>query len=148
RGTAGVDTPKTKKGRSTISLDGGTVDALARWKDLQETAAASIGAWSSPFVATDLDGRPIQPQAFTRRFQAASKRAGLPIPRLHDGRHTAATLALQAGVPINVVLGRLGHEHVSTTLDVYAAYLPLADREAASRIGHLLTTNVEREPQT
>jgi len=76
------------------------------------------------------------------------KRAGLPIPRLHDGRHTAATLALQAGVPINVVSGRLGHEHVSTTLDVYAAYLPLADRDAASRIGQLLATNVVRDRQS
>lgn len=148
RGVAGVDTPKTKKGRRTISLDGGTVDALARWKDQQEVAANTIGAWSSTYVATDLDGRPIQPQAFTRRFQAAAKRAGLPIPRLHDGRHTAATLALQAGVPINVVSGRLGHEHVSTTLDVYAAYLPLADRDAASRIGQLLATNVIHERQS
>ena len=147
RTTTGVDTPKTSKGRRSISLDDGTVDALARWKDQHEVAATTFGVWSSPYVATDLDGRPIQPLAFTRRFQAAAKRAGLPIPRLHDGRHTAATLALQAGVPINVVSGRLGHEHVSTTLDVYAAYLPLADRDAASRIGQLLATNVVRERQ-
>jgi integrase len=148
RGTSGVDTPKTKKGRRTISLDAGTVDALARWKDRQEAAEVVFGAWPSPWVATDLDGRPIQPQAFTRRFQSAAKRAGLPVPRLHDGRHTAATLALQAGVPIHVVSGRLGHEQVSTTLDVYAAYLPLADRDAALRIGQLLATNVNRERQS
>jgi len=46
------------------------------------------------------------------------------------------------------VSGRLGHEHVSTTLDVYAAYLPLADRDAASRIGQLLASNVVRERQS
>jgi integrase len=141
RGTTGLDTPRTKKGRRTISLDAETINALARWKDKHETAETTFGAWSSPFIATDLDGRPIQPQAFTRRFQAAAKKAGLSIPRLHDGRHTAATLALQAGVPIHVVSGQLGHEHVSTTLDVYAAFLPLADRDAASRIGQLLNTN-------
>ncbi len=124
------------------------MDALARWKDRQESAAVTFGAWSSPWVETDLDGRPIQPQAFTRRFQSAAKRAGLPVPRLHDGRHTAATLELQAGVPNHVVSGRLGHEQVSTTLDVYAAYLPLADRDAASRIGQLLATNVNRERQS
>jgi len=50
--------------------------------------------------------------------------------------------------PIHVVSGRLGLEHVSTTLDVYAAYLPLADRDAASRIGQLLATNVVRERQS
>jgi len=47
--------------------------------------------------------------------------------------------------PILVVSGRLGHEHVSTTLDVNAAYLPLADRDAASRIGQLLTSSASVE---
>lgn len=135
RTVKGVDTPKTKRGRRTISLDADTVDALARLKDEQERAAELLAGWSSPFVATDLDGRPIQPLAITRRFQAAARRAGLPVPRLHDGRHTAATLALQAGVSLHVVAGRLGHEHVSTTTDVYAAFLPTADRDAAQRIG-------------
>jgi integrase len=138
----GVDTPKTKRGRRKISVDRDTVDALARLKDAQEAAAERFGNWTSEFVATDLDGRPIQPLAFTRRFQAAAKRAGLPVPRLHDGRHTAATLALQAGIPIQVVAGRLGHEHVSTTLDVYAAFLPTADRVAADQIGSVLTTRI------
>lgn len=148
RSVKGEDTPKTRKGRRTISLDVDTVNALARMKDAQEAAADTIGAWTSKYVATDLDGRPIWPQTFTRRFQAAARRAGLPVPRLHDGRHTAATLALQAGVPIHVVAGRLGHEHVSTTLDVYSAYLPAADRDAATRIGNLLGTSVERERQS
>lgn len=143
RSVKGEDTPKTRKGRRTISLDVDTVNALARMKDDQEAAAKTIGAWSSPYLATDLDGRPIWPQTFTRRFQAAARRAGLPVPRLHDGRHTAATLALQAGVPIHVVSGRLGHEHVSTTLDVYSAYLPAADRDAAKRIGAVLPTPVQ-----
>lgn len=142
RSVKGEDTPKTRKGRRTISLDVDTVNALARMKDAQEAAAVRIGAWTSKYVATDLDGRPIWPQTFTRRFQAAARRAGLPVPRLHDGRHTAATLALQAGVPIHVVAGRLGHEHVSTTLDVYSAYLPAADRDAAKRIGAVLPTLV------
>ena len=138
RTVKGVDTPKTKRGRRTISLDPGTVIELARLKNAQEQAAADLDQWNSQFIATDLDGRPIQPLAFTRRFQAAAKRAGLPVPRLHDGRHTAATLALQNGVPIHVVSGRLGHEKVSTTLDVYAAFLPTADRLAADTIGRLL----------
>lgn len=140
RTVKGVDTPKTKRGRRTIALDPDTVVELAHLKNAQEQAAIDLGGWSSPFVATDLDGRPIQPLAFTRRFQAAAKRAGLPVPRLHDGRHTAATLALQNGVPIHVVSGRLGHEKVSTTLDVYAAFLPTADRLAADTIGRLLAS--------
>lgn len=141
RTVKGVDTPKTKRGRRRITIDPDTVVELAELKNAQEQAAATLGGWPSPFIATDLDGRPIQPLAFTRRFQAAAKNARLPVPRLHDGRHTAATLALQNGVPIHVVSGRLGHEKVSTTLDVYAAFLPTADRLAADTIGRLLASS-------
>jgi integrase len=148
RTVKGIDSPKTKRGRRTIALDPDTIVELAQLKNAQEQAAAELGGWTSPFIATDLDGRAIQPLAFTRRFQAAAKRAGLPVPRLHDGRHTAATLALQNGVPIHVVSGRLGHEKVSTTLDVYAAFLPTADRLAADTIGRLLTpSNKARDAQ-
>ena len=45
RGTSGLDTPRTKKGRRTISLDAETINALARWKDKHETAETTFGAW-------------------------------------------------------------------------------------------------------
>lgn len=145
-GRVTVESPKTRAGRRTIAIDPDTVTLLARLKDAHEAAAETYGVWTSPYVATNLDGRPIYPRTLTRHFQATAKAAGLPSPRLHDGRHTAATLALQHGVPVNVVAGRLGHAKVSTTLDVYAAFLPTADRLASDVIGRALRSTTADLP--
>ena len=67
-----------------------------------------------------------------------AKAACLPIIRSYDGRHTAAISALQAGVAIHVVKGRVGHANASTTLDVYAHFLPSADKLAADSAGSVL----------
>lgn len=68
RTVKGVDTPKTKRGRRRITNDPDTVVELAEMKNAQEQAAPTLGGWLSPFIATDLDGRPLQPLALTRRF--------------------------------------------------------------------------------
>jgi integrase len=138
-----LDTPKTAAGRRRVSVDVGTVDALALLKDAQEKSADFLGGWSSPYVATDLDGQPVHPLAITRRFKALAKVAGLPEIRLHDGRHTALTLALDAGVPMHVVSGRAGHSRVSTTLDVYSHRLPATDRDAVDKTQDYLATAIE-----
>ena len=57
--------------------------------------------------------------------------AGLPRLRLHDLRHTAATLMLRAGVHPKVVSERLGHATVGLTLDTYSHVLPDLQRDAA-----------------
>ena len=72
------------------------------------------------------------------RFQAISAGAGLRKIRLHDTRHTHSTMMLDHGVPIHTVSRRLGHSKVSTTLDLYAAFMPSADRVAADVIGQVL----------
>jgi integrase len=64
--------------------------------------------------------------------------AGLPRIRLHDLRHTHATLSLQAGVPVKVVSERLGHASTSFTLDVYAHVIPGMQEDAAAKFGALL----------
>lgn len=58
--------------------------------------------------------------------------------RLYDLRHTAATLALTAGVPAKVVSEQLGHASSAFTLDVYAHVLPHMQSEAAVRVAALL----------
>lgn len=133
-----MTTPKTKAGRRTIGLDSDTVAALALLKNAQDAASALFGSTSFPLVATDLDGREIHPLTATRRFQAISAGAGLRKIRLHDTRHTHSTMMLDHGVPIHTVSRRLGHSKVSTTLDVYAAFMPSADRVAADVIGQVL----------
>jgi len=65
--------------------------------------------------------------------------AGLPPIRLHDLRHTHATLALSAGVHPKVVSERLGHSTVSLTLDLYSHTVPALEEEAAERVAALVS---------
>jgi integrase len=58
--------------------------------------------------------------------------------RLHDLRHTHATLLLQAGVHPKIVSERLGHAKISITLDVYSHAMPTMQREAATKLGALV----------
>ena len=139
-----VETPKTKRGRRRFAIDAETVTALAVLKNAHEQAAEILPGWSSPYVATNADGQPIYPTTLTKRFRRTAQAAGLPVIRLHDGRHTAATSALQAGVSVHVVSGRLGHSKPSTTLDVYSHFLPTADRAAADVVGFSLQAAIEK----
>ncbi len=146
--TVVVDTPKTKAGRRTVAIDAGTVDALAKLKDAHEAAKAALGGWSSDLVGTALDGRPVHPLTMSRHFKVAATAAGLPVIRLHDGRHTAISEMLRQGVPIHVVSKRAGHSRVSTTLDTYAHALPEADRVAADSFGAALAEAMLRREST
>ena len=74
-----------------------------------------------------------------RCLRAAVKEAKLPEIRLHELRHTHATLALQAGVHPKVVRERLGHATVSITLDTYSqAITATQEEEAAALIAGLV----------
>lgn len=66
------------------------------------------------------------------------KSSGLPYIRLHDLRHTHATLLLKAGVPIKVVSERLGHSTPGFTMATYQHVLPGMQSEAAVLFGKLL----------
>jgi integrase len=61
----------------------------------------------------------LRPEYATRHFQALAQQSGLPAIRLHDLRHTNASLALEASVEMKVVSDRLGHSQISVTADLY-----------------------------
>jgi integrase len=64
--------------------------------------------------------------------------AGLTRIRIHDQRHTHASLLLQAGYDIKVVSARLGHAKTSTTMDIYHHVTEQQHIEAGDGIGALL----------
>ena len=74
----------------------------------------------------------------TRHFQHLAREAGLPPLRLHDLRHTNASLALQAGVDLKVVSDRLGHSQISVTADLYTHVNIAVGRAAADQIAQAL----------
>jgi integrase len=90
-------------------------------------------------VATALESGPFSTlDVADHRRPAAAEFAALPPIRLHDLRHTHATLAHQAGVHPKVVSERLGHATVSITLDTYSHAIPALQEEAAALIAGLV----------
>lgn len=131
-----IEEPKTAKGYRTIALDDATAAALRRWRKTQLEEQLLMGAgWQGghDLLVTEPDGSPTVPNTLATRFGRLLDAAGLPRIRLHDMRHTHATVLLNAGVPITVVSERLGHASVSITLDVYTHVQPGQDEEAAAR---------------
>jgi integrase len=90
------------------------------------------------YVFTLESGEALDPEDVSHYFRQAVKKAMLPQIRLHDLRHTHATLALQAGVHPKVVSERLGHATVSITLDTYSHAIPAMQEEAAALIAGLV----------
>jgi Phage integrase family len=129
-----------KKGRRVIAIDPGTVEVLkaqaARQLDEQKD-------WDEAWVETGLvftleNGAALDPESVSRYFRLAVKMSMLPQIRLHDLRHTHATLALQAGIHPKVVSERLGHATISITLDTYSHAIPAMQEEAAALIAGLV----------
>jgi len=134
QGHAMLKQPKTSRCR-TLRLDGITIAVLEQRGRAQERDRADAVEWRDHWnlVFTHTDGRHLDPVRVTHAFRRAVLDAPVPRVRLHDLRHTHATLLLQAGVPVKVVSERLGHAQISLTLDIYAHVLPAMDADAADR---------------
>jgi integrase len=133
--------PKTAQSRRTLDLTKVAIQALkehqARWEDRKEMLAARWKGTDVVFV-TDI-GTPLEPTRIVGRFGKLLEQACLPRIRVHDLRHTAATLALQQGVSAKVVQEMLGHSSITLTLGTYAHVLPPMRREAANRLDALFS---------
>ncbi|HTK75455.1 MAG TPA: site-specific integrase, partial [Gemmataceae bacterium] len=70
-------------------------------------------------------------------FRPLIRRAGVPVRRFHDLRHTSATLLLGLGVHPKVVQERLGHSNISITLGTYSHVAPTLQKEAAAKLDRL-----------
>jgi integrase len=135
----------TKTGRSrVVDLDAGTVAALRAYRAARGLLALDL-VRDPALVLSNLDGTHRHPERFSRRFsgQVAQARKALgeerlPGIRLHDLRHTHATLLLADGVPVKVVSERLGHASATITLTVYQHVHPGMGRQAADRFAALL----------
>ena len=112
--------------------------------DYRDTQARERDPSNGDVAAADLifvnsSGNPLNERNLVQRnFQVILKRAKLPRIRLYDLRHTAATLALGAGVPAKVVSEQVGHASVAFTLDTYSHVLPHMQEAAAAQVEALL----------
>lgn len=124
-----------------MALDERTLTALREQRKQQATEQlAAEAAWDNSgagLVFRNPDGSPVSPNALSHHWRHVVAASGLPKLRLHDLRHTHATLALAAGVHPKVVQERLGHSTVAFTLDVYSHAVPALQEEAAERVAAL-----------
>ena len=137
-----ISTPKTARGNRTIAIGPATAVALKAWKRMQTAERLQVGGgWQGEhgLIVTNVDGTAPNPEAFSNLFAKLVRAAGLPPIRLHDLRHSYATAALAAGVPVKVLSQRVGHADVGVTLTVYAHVMPGDDEDAALRADTLLS---------
>lgn len=134
--TTHVTTPKSGQSR-VIDLDDVTVRALRAHLRNRKALCLELGlpqpSSDSP-VFVEPDGTPIHPQRISKLFDAKVRQTQLPRIRLHDLRHTHASLLIQSGANVKVVQERLGHSNVLTTLNTYAHLWPTTQREAVERL--------------
>jgi len=132
--------PKSRAGRRTIALPSPLRDALRahRTAQLAERIVAGSEWQNQDLVFCQENGRPIDPRSDHRAWRALLADAKVSQARLHDARHTAATLLLQQGVPARVAMEMLGHSQISLTLGTYSHVAPELAEDAARRMGEAL----------
>lgn len=128
-----VGPPKTRKSRRTVSLSPGLVSDL---RPLVEAAGAE------GLVFTTSYGGPIRHSTFYEFWETALTSLGYGAsgerPRIHDMRHTHASLMLGAGMSPFELSRRLGHESIQTTIDRYSHLVPDAQFRAAEMAARAL----------
>ncbi|WP_326826438.1 tyrosine-type recombinase/integrase [Streptosporangium sp. NBC_01756] len=150
------------KGEGVQIKEGDTKTAKPRVADIDEGTAALLKVFKrergglalqlardDALVFGDIEGKHRHPERFSRTFKEHLTRCrkelqsqGVEPPpaiRLHDLRHTHATLLLAKGVPLKVVSERLGHASATVTLTVYAHVLPGNQKDAADTFAALVS---------
>lgn len=143
-GREGRILPRTKTDRArVIEMDSATLAMLKSWhaRQAQERLLMGTGYQDNDLVFSRPDGRPYHPEAFSKTFDRRLRQAAfaeLPTIRVHDLRHTWATLALAAGVPTRVVADRLGHSSTAVTQAIYQHVVPGMQAGAAEKVSALV----------
>ncbi len=130
--TIGLAEPKTEAGHRSIPIPGLAVEILKDYLEKKQTGS---------YVFSTNSGKPLSRSNVRRAFNRLMVEADVPKIRIHDLRHTSATLLLSSGTHPKVVQERLGHSQISHTLDIYSHVLPSMQQEVAGKLQGLLGGN-------
>jgi len=141
--------PKSAKSRRTIALSPSANLTLQKHKDKQEVQRAMLGVSlkDEDLVFSKVEGNPLRPNTVSRAWTILAARSGLKVIRLHDARHTHASLMLKQGVHPKIVQERLGHATIAVTLDTYSHVAPGLQEAAAAGFDKLVLPRLENEPE-
>jgi integrase len=128
--------PKSRAGNRTVVLPARLAEALQSHRRVQAAERLAAGSeWTDlDLVFAQPNGRPIDPRNDWGQWKALLRTAGVRDARLHDARHTAATLALLQGISPRVVMQILGHSQIGLTLGTYSHMVPELAADAAARM--------------
>lgn len=131
---------KTDRSRRTVSLPDFVVVALKRQRVAEKAARLAAGsAWvESGLMFVTSIGTALDERNVRRAFKAILIAAKLPSMRIHDLRHTCASLLMAQGVHPRVVMETLGHSQISTTMDIYSHVMPALGADAAEKMNTLV----------
>ena len=137
---------KTAKGRRTVALSPSTALVLGEHRKKQELEKAmlEIKPQDDDLVFSQIDGSPMLPNTVTHAWIKLVRQTGIKVIRLHDARHTHASLLLKQGAHPKVVQERLGHASIQVTLDTYSHVAPGLQEAAAKRFDEALTVKYNK----
>jgi len=139
--------PKSARSRRTIALPPSAILTLREHHETQKLERGMLGIElkDDDLVFSTLEGRPLRPNTITRAWSMLAARAGVKVIRLHDARHTHASLMLKQGIHPKIVQERLGHASISMTLDTYSHVAPGLQQAAAEGFDRLLNFKAKKE---
>jgi integrase len=118
-GTA-TGAPKSERSRRTLPMPADVMAALRTLNAQQKRERVALGpAWiDTGLIAINAEGAAVRPETYSKTFRRHCSAAGVPVIRLHDTRHTAATRMLDGGTTVSAAAKWLGHDP-AMTLRVY-----------------------------
>lgn len=128
--------PKTKSGNRKLLLSESLIEKLRQHRVKQTEIRLQLGATyqNNDLVCCRDDGNPYHTGSFSHKFANLLKKHGLKRIRLHDIRHTNATLMLENGIPAKIASERLGHSGIAITLDTYSHVSPIMQKDAVEKL--------------
>lgn len=141
---------KTKGSAGSIALSPANVIVLRQQLEDQQGIRKSLGLPAlkeDDLVFSHFDGSPLLPDTISHAWRKLIAKCGLKGVRLHDARHTMATVMFKQGVHPKIVQERLRHSRIATTLDTYTHVVPGLQQAAANAMDNILNKETKLDEE-
>ncbi len=138
-GQAVIRAPKSSRGRRLVAFDHHTASIMTdhRQHCVEQAGMLRRSMADDDYVFARQDGTPWPPDAYSQLWRRTMAALGIKC-RLHDLRHSSASLLIAAGADVKLISARLGHASTAFTMDTYGHLLPGAQEEMAERLARML----------